>query len=313
MARVFRQQYTKPIPEGAQRVTLTVKKKGVEVKLPAVRFKGADGKAITAPIVAKGKTAGTHCRVVSPTWYGWVNGAAFPLCKNKAAAETKLADLILKAAHAEIGIRDPFEPHRKRPLAEHLDEWEASLLAGGATDKHVKQTRACARRVVAGCSFTLMADLSASRVQQFLADLREQRRALPPFDPQKEEYTKKELALLLGVKASSIPSLVRRHRLEATGNGKKRRYPKATAEALRTLRERGRSIKTSNLYLDAIKGFAAWLVLDRRMADNPLAHLSGGNVKVDRRHDRRALPLEELRAVLLAAGDCPGPPAVSST
>jgi site-specific recombinase XerC len=50
-----------------------------------------------------------------------------------------------------------------------------------------------------------------------------------------------------------------------------------------------------------MKGFAAWLVQNRRMADSPLAHLSGGNVKLDRRHDRRALPLDELRAVLDAA------------
>jgi integrase len=298
MPRVFRQQYTRPIPEGAQRLTVK-NKKGEEV--PAVRFKGADGKTVTAPVVQKGKTAGTHCRVVSPTWYGWVDGAAVPLCTNKAAAETMLGEKLKKAQLAEAGVRDPFEKHRKRPLAEHLDDWEASLLANGATDKHVKQTLACARRIVAGCDFPLMADLSASRVEQFLAGLRERRGALPPLDPAKETYTKKELALALGVKASSVPSLVRRHRLEATGNGKKRRYPRATAETLRCLRERGRSIKTSNLYLDAIKGFAAWLVLDRRAADNPLAHLSGGNVKLDRRHDRRALSLEELRAVLLAA------------
>jgi integrase len=109
------------------------------------------------------------------------------------------------------------------------------------------------------------------------------------------------LAALLGVGPASVPSLVRRHRLEATGNTKARRYPRETAEALHALRCRGRSIKTSNLYLDALKGFTAWLVQDRRVADNPLAHLSGGNVKLDRRHDRRALPLDQLRAVLDAA------------
>ena len=47
-------------------------------------------------------------------------------------------------------------------------------------------------------------------------------------------------------------------------------------------RSRGRSIKTSNLYLDAIKGFLAWMVQDRRAADNPLAHLSGGNDPIPR-------------------------------
>jgi hypothetical protein len=146
-----------------------------------------------------------------------------------------------------------------------------------------------------------MADLSASRVQQYLADLRERRAAAPAFDLAKEEYTKKELAALLGVKPSAVPSLIRRHRLEATGKGKARRYPRGTAEALCALRSRGRSIKPGNLYLDALKGFLARTVQDRRAAGNPLVHLSGGNVKLDRRHDRRALPLDELRAVLGAA------------
>ncbi len=51
-----------------------------------------------------------------------------------------------------------------------------------------------------------------------------------------------------------------------------------------------------------MKQFAAWLVQDsRRAADNPLAHLSGGHVKLDRRHDRRPLPLEDLRRVFQAA------------
>jgi hypothetical protein len=50
-----------------------------------------------------------------------------------------------------------------------------------------------------------------------------------------------------------------------------------------------------------MKGFTAWLVQDRRTADNPLSHLYGGNVKLDRRHDRRALSLVELRATLNTA------------
>ncbi len=87
-----------------------------------------------------------------------------------------------------------------------------------------------------------MADLSASRVQQFLADLRDHPRALASLDPAKPWYTKGELAALPSVKTSAVPSLVRRHRLEATGNGKARRYPGATAAALRSLRTRGRSI-----------------------------------------------------------------------
>src|SRR5262249_39130369 len=169
-----------------------------------------------------------------------------------------LAELVRKAELKKANISDPFEAHRKRTLAEHLAEWEAFLRASGASGKHVKQTVACAGRVVEGCGFVFMADLSASRVQQYLANLRERRRALPALDPAQLTYTKAEVAGLLGVPASAIPAMVRRHRLAASGYGKARRYPKATVEALRSLRTRGRSIKTSNLYLDAMKQFVAW-------------------------------------------------------
>jgi hypothetical protein len=46
MPRLFRQQYTRPIPPRGQVVTSKVKQ-GRDV--PAVRFKGDDGKSVSAP------------------------------------------------------------------------------------------------------------------------------------------------------------------------------------------------------------------------------------------------------------------------
>ncbi|MDD5658356.1 MAG: hypothetical protein PHF00_13985, partial [Elusimicrobia bacterium] len=68
-----------------------------------------------------------------------------------------------------------------------------------------------------------------------------------------------------------------------------------------TLDEKGRVIKRGigaqsfNFYLAAFKQFCRWMVRDGRAGDSPVAHLSGLNVKTDRRHDRRALSVEELR------------------
>jgi integrase len=73
------------------------------------------------------------------------------------------------------------------------------------------------------------------------------------------------------------------------------------AEWLADRRKDGMSVQTSNFYLSAVKGFCRWLVRDRRLSDSPLTHLQGGNVKLDRRHDRRELTASELRGVLEAA------------
>jgi len=70
---------------------------------------------------------------------------------------------------------------------------------------------------------------------------------------------------------------------------------------VRELVSKGHSVQTTNYYLSHLKSFCRWLVKDRRMADNPVAHLEAGNVKVDRRHDRRELTADELRSLLAAA------------
>ena len=72
----------------------------------------------------------------------------------------------------------------------------------------------------------------------------------------------------------------------------------------------GISAQTFNFYLQAIKQFCRWMVKDRRAAESPLTHLTGLNVRMDRRHDRRALSVDEMRCLLEAAkvgGDLSGP------
>ena len=66
-------------------------------------------------------------------------------------------------------------------------------------------------------------------------------------------------------------------------------------------RPRAGSIETRNYYLQAVKAFAQWMVRDNRAPDNPLAHLTFGNTRIDRRHDRRALSADELTALVQAA------------
>jgi len=61
---------------------------------------------------------------------------------------------------------------------------------------------------------------------------------------------------------------------------------------------KGISAGSFNAYLQAIKGFCRWAVQDGRATESALAHLRGLNVRMDRRHDRRALEVDELRWLL---------------
>jgi len=62
--------------------------------------------------------------------------------------------------------------------------------------------------------------------------------------------------------------------------------------------------KTKNEYLFAFKGFCRWAVKDRRLAESPVDHLqrwSAEKVNNSRRHERRALTIDEGRKLLAAA------------
>ncbi len=60
----------------------------------------------------------------------------------------------------------------------------------------------------------------------------------------------------------------------------------------------GISAQTFNFYLAAFKQFCRWMVRDGRASKSPVAHLQGLNVRTDRRHDRRALSVKEVRWLL---------------
>ncbi len=67
--------------------------------------------------------------------------------------------------------------------------------------------------------------------------------------------------------------------------------------------KRGMSAQTSNFYLSAVKQFCRWMVRHGRAPNNPVDHLEPLNVDLDRRHDRRALTVNEVKKLLNAAAD----------
>ena len=229
MAEVFKKVTTKPLPPGAA-VDI--------VRGRRVANWGSRGKPRSAPV----NDAGDRIVVESGKWYGTVDGRQVPLCRDKTAARTMLNKLLTDAVMDRNGFGDPFKEPRRLPLADHLAAWRADMAARGATAKHARLTANRAGRVVAGCGFAVIADMSASRVQQYVGDL----------------------------KAGGL------------------------------------SVQSANFYLQAVKQFCRWLVKDRRTSDNPVSHLERGNVRLDRRHDRRELTGEEV-AALLAATRAAGP------
>ena len=110
-------------------------------------------------------------------WYGKYKDAngkehRVPLSTNKQAAQIMLAERI-KAVEMGRATNDPYTAHRQRPLAEHLADWEAELRSLGNTPRYVGMKVSRCRRVLDGCGFMFIADLSASKVSVWLSSMRE--------------------------------------------------------------------------------------------------------------------------------------------
>jgi len=153
---------------------------------------------------------------------------------DKTAARQILAEHERKAALEAAGLVSPCEKHLKRPLSEHLADFERALQAKGNTEKHVALTLKRTRRILSGIRADYFRDVTPSRVEDFLANLQRQ----------------------------------------------------------------GLSAETRNHYLRAIKNFFNWMVKDGRAPENPIKTLSLVNSRPDRRVNRRALSVDELRRLL---------------
>ena len=136
---------------------------------------------VTRYVDSEGKRVDRHApgaRKVSErskVWYGrYRDGDSIErrvkLFTNKAASRQALAELERKAELAKAGVSNPFEAHARRPLAEHLAEFVASLENAGRSADYVQPVESRVRRIVDGCRFRFIGDISASSVQAYLAE-----------------------------------------------------------------------------------------------------------------------------------------------
>jgi integrase/recombinase XerC len=280
---IHKKTFTKPVPAKAERVKVRGQ--------PSVRWV-SKGRTHTA-ILSEDQT---RIVVESTKWYGTVNGRAVPLCRDKVASETMLRKLQADAALASVGIVDPFSTSKTRPLTEHLAEYHTHLAAKNNTLEYVSLTISRVRAVMDGCGFVTVADLQPSRVNEWLLGLQAPQAVMTI--PSQESFTPNEAAALLGISGSAVRDHVKRHGLTATGNGKARRYPRATLVALANRRAEGVGPETVNHYVRAIRGFLRWMVRAKRIGSNPLDSLTLVATTVDTRRHRRELTIDELRRLL---------------
>jgi len=135
------------------------------------------------PIVTIDPATGRRVKSKSKKWWGRFRDEhdqekRVPLAADKKAAETLLNELVRKVERMRAGLEDPFERHQKRPLRDHVRDFRKYLQAKERTPRYILNTIQQLRSVINGCKFEHIRDVSPSRVQDYLAELRSSGRSV---------------------------------------------------------------------------------------------------------------------------------------
>jgi integrase len=94
------------------------------------------------------------------------------LSENKNIAQRMLAEIVQKVELEKAGVLTDTEKHVKRPIAEHLNDFECHLRAKNNDPRYVNESLNKIRRMVSYCNWRRISDLTAQSVEAFLTNLR---------------------------------------------------------------------------------------------------------------------------------------------
>jgi len=129
------------------------------------------------PVIRTDPTTGRKVKTKSKKWWGQFKDAhgrlrRKPLAIDKVAAKAMLNEIVRRVEREKAGLVDPTEEQRKRPLADHVREFESYLVNKGVTPKQVRETIAKLRKMIDSRRWRLVGDISASGALEFLGQLR---------------------------------------------------------------------------------------------------------------------------------------------
>lgn len=256
-------------------------------------------------------TTGKRCRstvpgatsrtVESKKWYGTVGGKPKALHRVKSVALKMLVEM---REAADLDAHDAGRRFRAMPLATHLEEYMEFVASGGRSGRvpvadHLANVRRHVSSVVAGCGWKVPTDMTETAALRWLRSLTERE---PPAVT-REEYTRAEVAAMLGVSPRTVTvavtthGLARREERRTGGRNPAVFYPAATVRELarRSCRPASRT-HTQRVAAD-LRRFSRWLWKRCDRAD-PLADVRIGAAGEAMRHERRSLTGGEIAALL---------------
>jgi len=134
------------------------------------------------PVIIRDPKTGEKIKTKSRKWWGRYRDAygtekRVPLATDRRAAQAMLQDLVQKVERQQAGLEDPADDQMRRPIKEHLADFEVYMKSKDVTAGHVRESLTHIRKMIAAGRWRTTADVTAASVVRYLAGLREKGRS----------------------------------------------------------------------------------------------------------------------------------------
>lgn len=140
------------------------------VKIWITRYIDKEGKR-----VSKGTPGAKKVKERSSVWYGQLKeGGKYkrvPLFTDKTASSVRLAEMVKGVERGEVGLINPLKGALGQVIDVHVLDYMTHVRTEGANPKHLSERERLLRAVLAGCGIRTLAELTADKINVFLANL----------------------------------------------------------------------------------------------------------------------------------------------
>jgi len=131
------------------------------------------------PVTKTDPETGKKVKVKTKKWYGRYrdeNGTEhrIPLSENKNTAQQMLAEILKHVSQVKSGLAHSAEVEMKKPIQNHIDDFENSLKSRNNSSRHIRDTIKKIGRCAKACRWRTPAQIKATDVERFLVGLRDE-------------------------------------------------------------------------------------------------------------------------------------------
>lgn len=130
------------------------------------------------PVIIRDPRTGKKVKTKSRKWWGRFRDARgqerrVPLAVDRTAAQAMLNERVRRVEREKVGLIDPTDEHRNRPIAQHLKDYRQYLKSKENNSRYIDLAVGRVKALLAGCRFRRIADIRPTSTANWLRGQRE--------------------------------------------------------------------------------------------------------------------------------------------